>query len=390
MGAPKIKVYQLPVGYSQARDNDVQRALNDELVPVKDKPLVPEDFYSLTGVKFAEKEELVFIDFNSGMCTEYLTPDSERFQAPESLPEDILTLQSNESFRAVVLNSNGDEIMPSGYVLSPSGVMFAENTLYPSGASIKYWKSADNNSCYAIGARDSWYDGTNYMFKHKLFSVDESHLSYSAYELDAETGFVSFLIPVPSGMTASYAYETPVTKYFIGHRENWIPPNMQGMSGGHVYMGPDIFKGMYDYPGDDTRDDNGTAIVQGVIPKYAEQAEYQIDFRKGMVTFISEFDSASLPVHASFAHLTGVRNATGQELSLISPSGEKPCVYKAVEDTEFPLSINARWVGRNNLYTPRNFYILPSGLENTVGNRELKPKLTSVTPYDVLTMKTQE
>ena len=166
----------------------------------------------------------------------------------------------------------------------------------------------------------------------------------------------------------SYSYKTDITKFYVGYRENWVDK--------HLYMSPDVFKGTCDYPGDDTQDEQGNPVSAGEIPKYVDSSEYQIDFRRGLVTFAEEFDSSILPVYASFAHLTGIRNVTSQELSrVVSASGNYR--YKALISNKYPESINAKWVNRNDNYTPTKIYV----------DGELKPQLTTVTPYDTLTVK---
>lgn len=367
MGAPKIKVYQLPRGYSEDGDNDVQQVVDDELLPVVDKPLTPEDFYQLVGVKWFASGQLYPVLYTAGAYMDSLTPDGASFQYPSSEPTDIFTL-SQSVFSPVVLDDELSTIDPSGYTVSASGIYFLG--VPPSGATILYWRSATEPCThFATVGPSGLYDGNNNMFNSVHVYVGGTYVDPSGYTVVRPSGLVIFNESV-SAVTANYTYTTSTTQYFIGKRENWVD--------NHMYMRPDIFKGMFDYPGDDSEDSQGNPITQGAIPQFVDNSAYQLDFRKGLVTFAEEFDSSLLPVYASFAYLVNVRNVTGQVLDQVTadPSGVG-YVYKAVSDTKFPLSINASWIKRNDTYTPRNFYV----------NGEQKPQLITVTPYDVLTVK---
>ena len=368
MGAPKIKVYQLPRGYSTDGDNDVQQAVDDELIPIVDKPIAPEDFYELVGILSVTAGGLLPIAGASGIYYDLLTPDGEAFQYPSSPVGNIFFTDDPSHFNPIVLDESLEVIDPSGYEMTASGVLFLSTP--PSGASVYYWLVGTEPGLTFAGAGASgWYTGTNAMFNTHAIYASGVLVDPSGYTCATASGLVTFNAPV-SGITADYTYATNVTRYYIGHHDNWID--------NHMYMRPDIFKGVYDYPGDDAEDSQGNPITQGAIPKFVENSAYQLDYRRGLVTFAEAFDSSILPVFASFAHLVSVENVTGQQLDLINadPSGVG-YVYKAVSDTTFPLSINASWIARNDSYTPRNFYV--GGVQ--------KPQLVTVTPYDVLTIK---
>jgi hypothetical protein len=175
----------------------------------------------------------------------------------------------------------------------------------------------------------------------------------------------------PSG---TYAYSKQVTKYFIADRENWIE--------NHLYLNPDLFKGMYDYPGDDSEDSQHNPIHQGPIPKYLEQGDnYTIDFRRGLVTFSSEFDSETYPVFASFACAVGIRNVTDQVLASGIPSPSGIFRYKALEDNVHPESIGSRWVGKNDDYIRT---VITVEIDNV---KVQKPQTITTIPYDDLKVK---
>lgn len=368
MGTPKVKAYQLPTGYSENGDNDIQNSVNDELIPVVDKPMAPEDFRDLKGVGFVTGEQLISVNTSAGRYSQNLTPDGAEFQSPASAHTDILVVAPSGGFSVNVYDNNLDEIDPSEYVPSASGVRFS-SIPYPSGATISYFRKGPETNTDFVGFFNDWYDGNNWEYRPVIYTSDNEVIPSENYTNVAPSGLVT-LNTAASGIKADYSYTSNSTKYFIGERENWIF--------GHLYMNPDIFKGTFDYPGDDTEDPLGNPILQGPIPKFVEDSEYQIDFRKGLVTFPTVVNSEIEPVKANYAYLVGVRNVTGQVLTQISadPSGVG-YTYKATSDYKYPESINASWIGRNDSYTPRNFYV----------NGELKPKLVTKSPFDELTIK---
>jgi hypothetical protein len=375
MSAPKIKLYQLPTGYSTDGDTDIQQVTDDELIPVKDKPVTPEDFYELTGIEQVENETLLSIDFATGETIASMTPNESQVQIPSTGHTDIFVTEGDSAYDPVLYDNSLDVIAPSGYVVSPSGVSFL-SAPYPSGVTMKYWRQGSASNTHFVMSNYPVYDGGNHMFKSVFFDGSDA-IDRDTYTLLPPSGLVEFST-ARTAPTSDYTYESATTRYFIGERENWIPPNSDSIAGGHLYMGPDIFKGLYDYPGDDTEDEGGNPIVQGEIPQFVESGEYQIDFRKGMVTFPDEVDTTTDPVYASYACLVNVRNVTGQQLTQVAAASGN-YRYKVVSDNQYPGSVGARWIGRDDEVTPRNFYV----------DGSLKPQLTTVTPYDTLTIKTE-
>jgi hypothetical protein len=369
MGTPKIKFYQLPQGYSEDGDNDVQQTTNDELLPVVDKPLLPEDWYDMTGVNFIEGESLTPINLSAGQITSALGPDSAEFQTPATGHADILVDPSG-GFAAIVLDSESEVISSSTYTLSASGVTFINASgIYPSGASLQYWRRGSLPTTTFVTDHAPVYNGNNSSFFVTVYDNSSDVIDQNDYIVVYPSGLVTFDSAKSYSPTIDYTYEVTSTKYFIGQRDNWVY--------GHLYMSPDIFKGMYDYPGDDSEDVQGNPIVQGEIPQFVDNSEYQIDFRKGLVTFSDVVDTSSDSVHASFAYVVAIRNTTGQTLDFTGSDGDG-YHYKAVNDKKFPKSVGSRWVGRNDSYMPRNIYV----------DGALKPQTVTVTPYDTLTVKT--
>ena len=367
MGVPKIKLYQLERGYSEDADNDIQQILDDELIPLKDKPVIPDDFYKLTGIKTVNGEPFAPVNFSEGKYSASLIPNNSQFQVSSYGHNDILISPSGVSFGAIVKDHNLNPVPASGYILSPSGVFF-KTAPFPSGAIIEYWRTASEPTTHFVTMYDDVYDGNNWTLRPVVFDDNQEVVSMDDYQIVKPSGLIIFNNPqlLPSG---TYSYKTTLTQYFVGDRENWIE--------NHLYLSPDVFKGMYDYPGDDAQDSLGNPVVQGPIPKHVESDEYQIDFRKGMVVFNNEVDDNADPVYASYACCVGIRNATSQILTQISADPSGGYIYKAVNDKLFPESNNSMWVNKNNSYLPRNFYV----------DGVLKPQIKTVQPFDTLTIK---
>jgi hypothetical protein len=372
MGAPKIKLYELPVGYVASEDADIQQTLFDELLPVVDKPQSPDDAYQMTGVSGLITETLKAVDVAFGYV-DSLLEGTWPWLTPETAATDMF-VNGVSPFNPSVYDGGGSMVASSGYQATPSGVMFTAAA--PSGCGVRYWKEGAASSLYWAASCSGFYDGGNRSFQPVV--LDGSlELFPSGYSTVGASGLVA-LSSAPSGEVSMEFWKlSPWSKTFIAEHDLWVLPNTKGRAGGHMYMGPDVFRGMHDYAGDDTIDEStGVPIVQGEIPHYVEEAEYQLDCRMGMVLFASGVDSASTPVRASYAHLAGVSNVTGQTLEPVA-SGEWGVAYAASPDPRHPLSHGARWVGRDDETTVRNIY----------AGGELTPVARTITPYDNLTLK---
>jgi len=369
MATPKIKVYQLPTGYSEEGDNDIQEVTNDEILPIKEKPIVPDDAYPMTGVGFVTKGSLYPLDTTTGLVEEALSDvGGGDYQASNSGL--LVEVDPSSHYAPKAYDQSMILIDPSGYSVNESGLF--SFTTAPSGTvSAKYWLKDTAPVTDWVGEFDKWWDGNNEMFTETLFDADDSDDPYekSEYTLVPASGLVQFN-SAQNNPTATYTHEQTVTRFFVADRENWV--------GEHMRMNPDIFKGEFDYPGDDSEDEFGSPIIQGPIPEFVEKSQYQIDFRKGLITFPEEFDSSIDEVKASYTYLVGIRNVTSQVLDQIAADPSGGYVYQAISEKVYPESHSARWVNRDNSYTPINFYV----------DGEITPQLTTVTPYDTLTVKT--
>jgi hypothetical protein len=362
MAAPKIKIYKLPAGYTADNDTDVREMSDDEPVPVKDKPITPDEWVSLTGVNWLTNDVLAPIDISTGELTSVLSPDLGLSQTPATGHTNIL-VTTNATYQAKVIVTATLDDYTGDYTVTTSGVTFPEAP--PTGLSLVYWRSETSPTTEYISSNNDLYSGTNISFR-EFFENSGGQVDRDDYTVTAPSGLFTFdsSTATPSGYVV---YNDSVSKNFISEYENWVNE--------HLYMSPDIFKGTFDYPGDDSEDSGGDPIVQGAIPEFVDSSEYQIDYRRGLVIFVTEVDEATDPVKAGFAHLVSVRNATAQVLDEIDT---EPYIYSPVSDLQFPESIDARWSKRDDQYTPINIYV----------DGELKPQLLTVSPYDTLTVRT--
>lgn len=158
-----------------------------------------------------------------------------------------------------------------------------------------------------------------------------------------------------------YYYQNSPTKLFVSDYQCWVTQ--------HLRNNPDIFYGKKDYQGDDYIDANDNAIATGLIPCYLEDG-YTIQYRNGAVSFgASRQDlnytgglqtSVSLSqdqatgvikggiARANFAYYAGLQNVIQQKLDYDPSYAGGGYKYKAINDKQYPDSINKRWVSRNN------------------------------------------
>lgn len=376
MGAPKIKIYQLPRGYTETGDSDIQSAINDEILPFKEKDPSLSNAKPLTGVGLSEYVGFRIEDLTPTVA-ELLIPDGGIFQTTSGGATDILP---SGAFAPVLYTSIDQTtvIPPSGYTVTPSGVLFSSEPA-PTGAYISFWRTGESRS-YGF-EYDGWYDGINPSFSAEITN-DGVLINRNEYDINFTTGCVTFKEEATRGeIKAKYYYNKPLSNLFISENENWVPPNKENEGCGHLYLGPDVFVGTYDYPGDYV---GGSLNSGGIVPKFVESGTYQIDYRKGSVTFGSEASSNLInseinPVCANYAHLTMIENVSNQGLSPAGFANDR-YIYKCESDHNHPGSIDARWVNKNTQYMPTNIY--KDGV--------ISPKVVSMIDIDSLTVKTGE
>ena len=222
---------------------------------------------------------------------------------------------------------------------------------------------------------------------------------------------------------------------------NLVPQNEEDVaSGGHLFMGPDVFIGKKQYEPSSYEDaDTGEVITIGIIPAYVEPGNYTFYHRNGYVVFPAkvnsnpEFNTADYAwnldnlsytkngaytkiggsVHISHAHVCCIENVNNQIFekyysyedlrgsNSISTSdivsGLRPgdVVFKASDEDKRHLdAIGAPWVKRNTTYMPIKVYVTYKEYSNSRSDSgynvitETKPQVITIPNYDELTVKT--
>lgn len=367
MATPKIKIYRLDRGYSESADNDIQAQVNDELLPIVDKNIIPDDAYYLYGVTGGA----VLGD----PLSQTLKPIG--VQTVEALSNPGSEVQSGSVgnwiidgyYTPVIKHDTGVAFSASEYTINAeTGAVTFLNTPYETGVTAEYYAvpAVPVNTFYA--ASFPIYGRANYNFVERVYA-DDVFIPKADYTIDYAKGLVTFdvaFLPTVVVMDA-YVLNTSAAKIFVSDHPNWVY--------GHMRTNPDIFKGVENYDGDDSIDNLGNIVTQGAIPKFIDSG-FSVDYRAGVVTFSANVDSVATPVRANYAYYLGINNVTAQELTLDAGyvGGYK---YKAIDEEYFPDSHGKRWVTRNNYLMPRNFY----------DGEESLPKTISVNPYAVLEAK---
>ena len=365
MATPKLKVYKLSRGYSEDADDDIQQSTSDELLPIVDKNTIPDDALYLKGVT-ARTEVLTSLGSN---ITEILT-----------VTLDVMQLTSfpliNSGFFVPVFTDIDGVIDSVEYTVNSTtgAVTF---TVTPNGnVSTNYWMVGGASSTTWMSTYYPIYSGLNYMFRDRVVDTSLDLYTDAEYTLTKVTGLYTFTVSIIAP-TATYYQETSDAFIFVSDFPNWVTGMQKtgASTRSKLRTNPDVFKGIKDYPGDDSEDELGTPIIQGAIPEWQEIG-FQIDYRKGIVIFSEEVDSVADPVRANFAYYKGIDNATSQVLELTSTLNGY--TYKAVNEKFFPNSHDKRWVTRNiSGLMPINFY--DGGI--------ITPQLLTVSPYSVLTTR---
>ena len=369
MGAPLIKIYQLPQAYTQDSDNDIQSRSGDEIVPVVTKLTQISDVKNstpLVGAIIVSKADLYCFDLNSNSRTvQDLIPHPTKtgVYIPQTADWSSVLHEPVGVLAPILKDSDNNPLALSAYSFTPDGVTFTGSTI---ATTISFFaKSAIGSSITFALAGDTFYRGVNPTFNRLLVSKDGAEYAITTMPADG-VGYIT-VTGVTTSLKATYAVTATSAKQFISEHPNWV--------GGHIGLWPDMFVGLYDYPGDQYTDAGGTPIEPGLVPKFRDPGTYSVNFRDGMVEFPTAIDSSSTPVRANYAYLTNVANVTNQKLDAVSGSGN--LAYQADTELLFTDSHGKRWCNRDDNYTPINVYV----------NGALTPQPTSVTPYDTLDVK---
>ena len=372
MGVPQVKIYQLPQGYSQDADTDIQRRANDELLPLVPKLTLLSDVNGstpLTGVVLVSKATLIPFALNSGTASVYALVESGTkpgyyVATGKTWATDIL-FETLGVLAPVIKSSGGVVQSITTYTVTTDGIKFVGT--FPAGSTITCFLKAaiGATTTFAMVSGDTFYRGANATWNRLLVSKDAAEYVVTTMPTDG-VGYLT-VSSVATSLKATYAVTRAATKTFIAEDPNWI--------GGHTTMWPDVFVGVYDYPGDQYTNTSGTPVNPGTMPLFRDPGTYQANFRDGTIDFPEVIDSAANPVRANYAHLAGVANVTGQKLTAVTGTGNTQ--FKADTEALFTDSHGKRWVTRNDQYTPTNVYV----------DGVLTPQPQSVLPYDDLSIK---
>lgn len=363
MSAPLIKFYRLDETYSEDGDNDIQTQQGDHLVPVRDRSQLLSDAKLLTGILPVEQEAMQPVDLGLGRQSYNLVPPSGVTQTPVGVPTQIVDVINGE-LAINVYQPDATLISRSDYEWDGSAFTFNDGVPPPSGGYVScYVEPAGNNHTAWALRGNTLYDGENSSYNKIRISID----SGPEEQVNPATAGNSYVSTVgASGVTATYAITQTTSKWFIGAENNWVTD--------HLHMRPDVFVGTIDYPGDQTTI-GGIPVEPGLLPAWRDPQTYSLQARDGLVNFPEAVNSLDNPVKANYAFLVGIDNVTNQQLDDVGPSGT---TYRAVSETAFPDSHGKHWVRRNSLQQPLNIYV--DGVTT--------PQITTVTPYDQLSIKT--
>lgn len=487
MSAPKIKLYRLKRDFTiDNLDQDRKSEVNDELLPVKDKYIVPSDIMQhrkMKGIipsmdKFCEK--LLRVS-SIGEVQGTLSLEENSDESDSSSEE----LQFNNGVYNITPIDEGiavNPILSDGFyprvkiddeVIPRSGYEYVDGQII---ASLEYRNSVFTDVFFTNNAPPSVpndifsslmapvYSGKNSFFNPFLFTLkdgvvekykkidgvnvlsnhvsdfdflertDDSDFSSGDWFIDTSTGKISLRNATIKDVFLSYVVESKLSRRYISEHVNWVPENEPDIAGGHLYMGPDVFVGMKRYEPNSYEDpQTGQVVNIGTIPCFVERGDYSLSHRNGSVSFSGDFssdESNNVPenagksgsVHVSYANICGIDNVTEQVFeveytyddiygsnseSLSDSSSEDlpepdgivvipglrvgDIVFKASSaDKRYLGSIGAMWVGRSDMFMPRNVYVTHDKERDGVVERvtELKPMTMTIDPYDKLEVKT--
>jgi hypothetical protein len=368
MSSPKIKLYLLPPGYSEAGDNDVQTQRGDEILPVADRSQLLSDAVTLTGIVPHYATPLVPVDLSSGRQTAPMIPNHDFVQTPSGYMMDQLLIARGHL--GIQIRDHLDQIMVEhlDYSVTNDGIKFLhEGEVGPSGAVASFFLRGESPTTDWALEGNSLYTGDNEAFNRIVIRVDGGQ-SQEVTTADVNTSYIQTDVPV-SGILATYAYAMARSRHFCGNHNNWIDD--------HLSMRPDIYVGTTDYPGD-ASEVNGVPYEPGQVPAYRDPGSYQLNARDGLVQFGDIINSTATPVKANYAHLVGIHNVTRMRLDPVNETGNTQ--YMAISEDAFPNSHGKRWVMQRSRSRPINVYV----------NGTVVPNTRTVIPYDQLTVKTEE
>lgn len=503
MAAPKIKLYRLSRDFTtDSLNRDKKTETNDELLPVFDKYVSPDDILAkmpAVGVlpsegKFVEKltpifsmdsavsrnisrltANLVLQDFSNSNSLSISASESDvsnsfSYSGSNSLNSGIYKIELTEDYEGalgsgfkfdfcmnegvypIIRTSDGQVVPDDGWFVDDTNgeltiravgvwnyyvfedVTFMNNS---SGVSHLYCTKyapiyTGENSYFEPYVfvlkdgvepryKDNIVDGISVLDNHDtemIFfrrALGETIGDDEDYMIIQETGEVVLSESMVNQISDKDLYINYVslayngkkykdTKRFVANAVNLIPQNdEEGTSGGHLFMGPDVFLGKKQYEPSSYESDTGEVVTIGIVPAYVEPGNYTFSHRNGYVTFPAkvnsnpELDTADYSwnidnltytkngtytkvggsVHISHAHICCVENVNnqvferyysyddinGDNSNSISSSDimelrSGDVVFKASSlDYRYSKSIGAPWVKRNSTYMPTRVYV---------------------------------
>jgi hypothetical protein len=155
MATPKLKVYKLDKGYTSDNDNDIQTIVNDELYPIVDKSILPEDAYYLQGVTLQE-ENLLSVGVERVVI---LTSSGEQVQF-SGVPNWLV----NTGLPPVLLADGVNEILTENYVIDDiNGIITFDGDVYagsyPTNIQATFREVGNTSSTLWITSTFPMYDG---------------------------------------------------------------------------------------------------------------------------------------------------------------------------------------------------------------------------------------
>jgi len=244
------------------------------------------------------------------------------------------------------------------------------------------------------------------------------------YYINPSTGHVK-INNSAENLYMSYVSISSFARTYIAEHYNWVTPNEWQVSGGHMYLAPDVYVGWTTYTPNSWENDAGQTITRsGGQPCFVEPGSYSISYRNGSVSFASEFDNSDEAnqneanagkagcVYVSYSYLCGINNVDSQvferdygpdDSDSISSSDEYPygenmfdyssllpgdrVYYPARTDVRDEQSKGAMWVGVTNSIVVKNVYVTYYDEELGKYITEQKPVIVKYEPYDQLTVK---
>ena len=159
MGAPNIKIHELPQGYTADSDNDLQRRTGDEMVPVVNKLAQLTDVASstpLVGTIICKQASLYCFAWNGGIRTVenvIAHPTQQGTFIPQTTAWSSVLYQVIGALSVILKDSGGNPLPSGSYTLTSDGITYTGST---TAATVSFFQTA------AIGVSNTFaFAGSN-------------------------------------------------------------------------------------------------------------------------------------------------------------------------------------------------------------------------------------